>query len=65
MKNGLRAVCHGQEILKNIDVGDRFLPQSNTGFSNVSVVWVEDCHMQEDSSNPDYVFGNLTYKMNF
>lgn len=65
MKNGFPAVCYGQEGLKNIDLGDRFLPQSNIGFSNVSVVRVEDCHMQEDSSNPDYVLGNLVYKMNF
>ena len=65
MKDGLHAVCHGQESLKNIYLGDRFRPQFNIGFSNVSVVGVEDCHMQEDSSNPDYVFGNLAYKMNF
>lgn len=47
------------------DLQDKFLPQPNTGFSNVSVVRVEDCHMQADNSNPAYVPGNLAYECIF
>lgn len=46
MKNLFPTVCHGQESLKNVDLGDKFLPLPNIGFSDVSVVQEEDCHMQ-------------------
>lgn len=65
MKNSFLTVCHGQESLKNVDLGDKFLPQLNIGFSDVSVVQGEDCHMQADSSNKDYVPGNLGHSMYF
>ena len=39
MKDGLHAVCHGQESLKNVDLGDRFWPQFNIGFSFQLLEW--------------------------
>lgn len=53
MKNGLRAVCHGQESLEKHRRRGQVPTTVQYRLSNVSVV-DEDCHMQEDSSNPDY-----------